>query len=227
MIYARQIPPEYQESPLSTWGWPEELTCNVKHSRQHTSKAYELLMRYADECEDEIENLKSAGSLYRNATEVIHDMLPPQHKVRYATQEIKKWKELLKGYSSCTSSQEAGYIVEMLTLLTGEKYVYAVIRGCSQGEWEEIFYPESYGESFRDNFETAYFNLGSEWIIHDEDSEPKDPDEICGYSMYLMADGYSSDEVKEELSEQIGASPEEIVLYSFAGWKRSAEYYVA
>ena len=60
MIYAKQIPPEYQESPLSTWGWPEELTCNVKHSRQHTSEAYELLLRYADECEDEIEHLKSA-----------------------------------------------------------------------------------------------------------------------------------------------------------------------
>ena len=227
MIYAKQIPPEFQESQLSWDFWPEDIICcGNRDYNVHQTDAYEKLMKYAGDCADEIENLGHSWS-YKNATEAIMDLLPPEHKKNYSTREIKRWKELLKGYSVCRSCEEDDYIAQMLSLITGKKYSHTEIHGCCQRDWQRLYYPSAYGREFVKAFEIEFFNLGSEWIIHDEDSEPKDTDGISGYSMYLMADGYSSDEVKEELSEQIGVSPEEIVLYSFVGWKRSADYKIA
>lgn len=229
MLYARQIPPEYQESPLffGESFWPEEIVCcGNRGYKVHQTDAYEKLMKYAEDCADEIENLGHSWS-YKNATEVIMDLLPPEHKKSYSTKEIKRWKELIEGYRSCRSSEEDDYIVQMLSLITGIKYSHTEIRGRCQGDWQHLYYPTEYGREFVKAFEIEYFNLGSEWIIHDEESEPSGPEDIAGYGQYILASGYSEDEVKAELADITGVAAEDIVLYRFSGWVRSAQYEVA
>ena len=71
-------------------------------------------------------------------------------------------------------------------------------------------------------FETQYFNEGTEWIIHDEQEAPEAPEDISGYSVYCI--GRNTEQIKKEIAEITGASPEEITLFEFGGYTKTAYY---
>ena len=63
--------------------------------------------------------------------------------------------------------------------------------------------------------EVDYFNLGTEWIIHDESSEPETPDEISGYSVYCY--GWNADQIRAELANVAEVDPDAVIMYEYAG----------
>lgn len=71
-------------------------------------------------------------------------------------------------------------------------------------------------------FETMYFNTGSEWIIHDEENTPEGPEEVNGYSCYIVAD--TEEGIKKELAAVAGCAPSDIVMWAFDEFIRVPQY---
>ena len=109
----------------------------------------------------------------------------------------------------------------MLSIVTRKDYDYTTIRGCCQGEWNEVFYPvDEYTMDDIRTFEVYYFNTGSEWIIHDEEYEPESAEDIEGYSMYCV-----TCDIRKEIAEAEGVNPDDVVLYEYH--EQMQPYYVA
>lgn len=227
-VYARQVNPaysgyfigdifEYDEafSKISVCG-------NRDYSGRETAvfeRVYEVL-RSGDLAES-LENIGEEYSWYKTATEAINDYLPREDGKNYSTKDIHALKKLVEEFQAGRSKEENSIICEVLLLVTREKYGWTTIRGCCQGDWNEVFYPvDEYSIEDIREFETYYFNTGSEWIIHDGDDEPETPEDIDGYSYYCTS--YNE---REEIAREAGVNPDDVVLYAYH--EEMKPYYVA
>lgn len=115
-------------------------------------------------------------------------------------------------------------ICEVLSIVYGEKWTWNVIRGSAQVDWNNVFYPAiTFTEKNIEQFETLYFNEGSEWIASDDlDEEPNSVEEIDGMSVYCCA--WDADGIKEEIADACGVSANEVKLYAFSRWARMPVY---
>lgn len=106
-------------------------------------------------------------------------------------------------------------IAEALSIVTGQKWEYKQISGCCQSDWNYIFYrPDEWTEKALEYFAIEYFNTGEEWRIEDEE----------GNEEFVYTHEWRDDEKKREIAENIGANPEDITLYFFDGWTKTAKY---
>lgn len=220
-IYARQISPEYQESPFFMVG-PEDMYPGVifkgnRYFNSHTTPEYDAIRNGLDDLTNTIDTDGKfiPGVWYDNLTEAVNDLMPaPLHKARYSTRDIKAWREIASEWYITT--HENALVCRAMQLVTGKAYDYTTIRGCVQGDWQEILYPaDEYDRDALKMLEADYFNLGTEWIIHDESSDPETPDEISGYSVYCY--GWNADQIRAELADAAGADPEDVIMYEYAG----------
>ena len=121
---------------------------------------------------------------------------------------------------------EESILCELLEIVTGKSWSYRTISGCAQGDWQRVIYPtDEWTEKSLEAFEMEYFNMGSEWIIHDGDSEPENPEDITGCSVYCH--GWSDDEIKAEILAEFGSEGDEVVLYKFSGYHYIPTYSLA
>ena len=208
-VYVRQIEPEYQESPLFLFEcFPDNIV--VTGNRDYNSHTTPLFDRVRDsldsgELTEALDDIKTGG-YYKNATEAVNDLLPPE-KGKYSTRDIHALKWLVKAYMEAGSLEENNIICKVLSLVSGSPWEWAIIRGCCQGEWQEVFYP---------------VNEGSEWIIHDEPYEPEGPEDINGYSCYTVS--VLEDDIRKELADIAGCTPVDLVIYAVDGYTRSPIY---
>lgn len=234
MLYAKQIAPEFQESPLFMGEemWPENIAiCGNRYYREHRPDYFERVQNALDEGElaEAIEGFSGVvesayfSSFYKNVTEAFLDLLPPEGRSRYSTKEIHALKGLFHDYGRGRSSDDDQIFLEVLSIVTGKKWAYKDLRGNCQGDWNGLYYPvDEWSREGLDALETEYFNTGTEWIIHDEDNTPNGPEDIQGYSIYCY--GGTMEEIKEEIAEAGGVAPSEVILYRFKGWIRTEEY---
>ena len=219
-IYAKQVRPEYQESPFFMWG-PEEMYPGVifkgnRYFNSHTTPEFDAIRDGLDDLTNLIDtDGKFIPGWYDTITEAVNDIMPaPQHKARYSTREIKTWREIASEWYIATD--ENALICRALQLVTGKEYETTTIRGCSQGDWQEILYPAGeYDGDQIEHLEADYFNTGTEWIIHDEAEDPETPEDISGYSTYCY--GWNSDQIRQEIADAAGAKPEAVTMYEYAG----------
>ena len=107
-------------------------------------------------------------------------------------------------------------ICKGLELLTGEKWAYTELRGTAQGEWNGCYYAVNvWTREQLDAVEMEYFNMGTDWRIKDEDGE--DWGNI--YTHF-----WTDEENRAEIASVIGVEPEDVTLYLFDGWTRTANY---
>ena len=190
-IKAYQIAPEYQESPLSLFDeWMEglEIYGNRNYIRR-TSETFDKVL----ECLDygDFSDFEFTG--------------PKADRLEYLCNE----------YYTQGANNEA-IIAESLSVVTGQKWEYTQIYGCSQSEWNYIYYrPDEWPEKALQYFEIEYFNTGDEWHIEGEEGDDLG-------SVYTHE--WNDDEKKREISENIGVDPEEVTLYLFDGWTKTAKY---
>lgn len=83
-------------------------------------------------------------------------------------------------------------------------------------------YTEAASREALSAFETMYFNTGSEWIIHDEENTPEGPEDISGYSCYIVAD--TEEGIRKELAAVAGCAPSDLVIWAFDEFIRVAQY---
>lgn len=229
-IYARQVAPEYQESPLAldnynleyTYWEDIELSGNSDF-RDHISEEFETACRVCDSWDfsNAIEEVYAGESdVYNTLRDVLNDFLPREKL--YTDTEENRLKRIIKAYRSRALSDNE-YFLEILSLIKGTRYIRATIRGCVQRDWNYIYYPvDKYADEDIKIFECEYFNTGSEWIIHDEETPPESPDDISGYSIYCY--GWNNEQIKQEIADAAGGDPANVVLYEFSKWQKVACY---
>ena len=228
MLYAKQVSPEYQESPLFLGDefFPDNIAVfgnrdYEEHCPDFINKVWEVLRQ--GELADVLENVKEWADWYKNATEAITDYLPPEHGGRYSTNAIHALKNYVIDFSSCPSSREYEILCNVLSIVSGKKWDYRKISGCCQSNWNYIFYPvDEWTSEQIVAFETEYFNTGTEWIIHDEEEAPESPEDINGYSVYCIS--WNDEGIRKEIADAAGVSPEEVIMYSFDGYRKIPVY---
>lgn len=129
--------------------------------------------------------------------------------------KAERMEELCNKYGACGALDEQ-IIAEALSIITGQKWKYKQISGCCQSDWNYIYYrPEEWPEKALEYFEIEYFNTGDEWRIEDEEGDDLG-------SVYTHE--WNDDEQKREIAENIGVDPDEVTLYLFDGWTKTAKY---
>lgn len=124
-------------------------------------------------------------------------------------------EELCNKYGTRGADDE-GIIAEALSIVTGQKWEYKQISGCCQSDWNYIYYrPEEWTAKALEYFEIEYFNTGEEWRIEDEEGDDMG-------NVYTHE--WNDDEKKREIAENIGVDPDEVTLYLFDGWIKTAKY---
>lgn len=217
-IYAKQVPPEYQESPLFIEDWPENVfVFGNDRLRGHGAETIENIKSAMYDAADELKALPRGYGFYNSFIEIIDGLLPaPEHKNKYSRADRLEWRQLLLAY-------DAGAVFgfdaarRALELITGQEYDAATIRGCCQGDWQEIIYPAAYGREWLQDFETEYFNTGAEWRISENDPESDD-------NFYMYTHAWSDDGIRAEIAAAAGVDPGDVILYTFTGWSRTPEY---
>lgn len=216
-IIAKQVPPEYQESPLFLGNefLPDNIILDGNRSyNSHTTPLYDRIMQSYDDAAREIESLdtRDGYASYNTATEVINDFFPAleYREKAYNTRDIHAIREALRMYG--TSSYYNGrYITAMLDAITGGDWKNGTICGACQGDWQHVIYNSNdWSRADLDILETEYFNTGSEWIINDD------------YSVYTHA--WSNDGTRAEIASAAGVDPADVVLLEFTGWSRTPDY---
>lgn len=226
-IYAMQINPEYQESPLSMdnfdieSAYPGIAVFGNRDYKDHIPENIERVMdvlndgELADILDSFNRRLKDYNTeVYKNVSEAIADFLQPEHKARYSTREIHDLNNLVCSYGVYSPGEDA-ILLSVLNIVTGKKYQLSTIRGCCQGEWQSVLYPSDvYSDETIEYLEKDYFNTGSEWIIHDEESIPESAEDISGYSVYCYS--WNLDGIADEIMNAVGADDSyDIVLYGY------------
>ena len=227
-IYAKQVSPEYQESPLYMFNeYPENVTVTGNRDfKEHIADEFQQVFENLEngECAEMLEQIKNNEcNCYNNKTDCILDYFPPIHKKNYSTKEIKELSEIISEYNYCNKKEEDYYICRVLSLRTGDEYECECIRGCFQSDWNYVYYPKNkYENDFISKFEIEYFNIGSEWIIHDYNNVPERAEEIKGYSRYCYE--WDIDKIKEEIAKENRVSKDDVVLYQFNGYQKISTY---
>lgn len=133
----------------------------------------------------------------------------------FAGYKAERLEELCDKYGTRGVNNES-IIAEALSVVTGQKWEYRQISGPCQSDWNYIYYrPEEWTEKALEYFEIEYFNTGDEWRIEDEEGDDLG-------SVYTHE--WNDDENKREIAENIGVEPEDVTLYLFDGWTRTANY---
>ena len=228
-IYAKQISPDCQESPLFLGDefFPDNIAVfgnrdYKEHCPDFINNVWEVLRQ--GELADILEDVKEWADCYKNVTEAINDYLPPEHGKRYSTNAIHALKNYVIDFSSCPHSREYEILCNVLSIVTGKKWDYQTIRGCCQGDWNYIFYPaDEWTKEQIEVFETEYFNTGTEWIVHDENTDPESPEEISGFSIYCVS--WNKEGIRKEIAEAVtDGDPANVILYEFVGYSQTAVY---
>ena len=218
-IYAKQVPPEYQESPLSFGEWPENVfVYGNRYYNDHAKKLEEIKNRLEDALYEfeRLQNGEFSGSY--SFKEILNDFLPPEGRSKYTREERKHtWPALFEEWAETGTRDEREVYCDILALITGQEWEAGTIRGCVQGDWQNIIYPAKYGQEWLDAFETEYFNTGAEWRINE--GSPDDDD-----NYYFYSHAWDSDGIRAEIAEATGVKPEDVILYEFTGWHREPEY---
>jgi hypothetical protein len=212
-IYAKQVQPEYQEAPLFMEEWPENVYIfGNRHLCDNGAETIENIKNSMYDAADALKKLPRGYRHYTSFIDIINNLLPaPENKKEYSRADRLQWRALLLNFDAGTIDDDA--ITSALQLITGDEYNAATIRGCSQGDWNNIIYPAKYGREWLEHFETEYFNTGSEWII--------DPD---GDNISVYAHEWNNEGIKKELAAAVGVEPENIIMQAFSGWTKTAAY---
>ena len=195
MIKMYEVAPEHRESPIESWEFGEG--CIYGEITVTGNRNY-------DKHETELYQLACA----------VHDNIMTYD---YTVYEVKADFDIVDeaALKAAYDSTDMRMIICLLMkALSGREWENREIYGSVQDEWQVVYYPaDSWGKESIEWFETAYWNMGSEWIVEDND------DRISLYSCE-----WNEEKMKSDLAEQYGVTVDECEFYKFDGWKREPEY---
>ena len=223
-IYARQVPPEYQESPLF---WDTDINAEIfgnSHHKGITSDLFDRLPAALENLSCVWDNMRAGeydGAIWADE---LRDLVPPQGRPDYTREERRDaWPSLLHQYEHSNFRYMNSIYCAALHLITGRAWDVCTLRGCCQGDWQYCIYPaDDWDGASLERLESEYFNTGTEWIIHDDENTPDGPEDINGFSIYCT--GWNDDQIRKEIADAAGGLPEAVKLYKFRDFRRVAEW---
>ena len=239
-IYARQVNPEYQKSPLfqDELFFPEDIA--VTGNRGFRSKTFYEFDLVVSRLEEAAEEYRYNSAKIEMAPEELDDpdVIPLPEILKdyelnkhsgeaWTEEELKTWVAILKA-DEAPYTNEKDAICAALSLIMGKAYGYTMIRGSAQGDWNYMYYPiDEWDGKGLDTFECEYFNTGSEWLVCDGsfgafDPESEDPEYMDGFYAYTAE--YGENGVKAWIADLVGANPEDVVLYVWDGVVTTNKY---
>lgn len=145
MILARQVPPEYQQSPLSLGDEFFPDNCAIFGNRN-----------YREHVPDTVQVIRDAMNDY-----FIPD---PILATDWTPAETSAWSDWIRELDS--NSSRLQLLCDGLELLTREKWDFQTLTGDCQGDWQYIVYPVAdWTPQALQQLETEYFNTGDEWTV--------------------------------------------------------------
>lgn len=233
-IYARQINPECQESPLFICDdfFPDDIA--VFGNRDFAEHLPDVVRRVREVLRagdldvalyDFIDTEREKEPIYATEAEAVADYLPPESsRGEYTATDVDTIIEGVQAYAAARRiMDENNALCAVLSVVTGQKWACKQLCGDCQSDWNYIYYPvDSWSRAALEGFETEYFNTGTEWIIHDGKDIPEEPDDISGYSVYCTE--WNDEGIRSELSSAAGCAPEDVILYKYAGSRSVAIY---
>ena len=167
---AYQVAPEYQTSPLDTFGldYLEGLEIyGNKDCKWYMSGIFDNVLEALEE--EDFDCVDTEGK------------------------DINRLEELAAKYYTRGANNEA-IIAEALSIVTGRKWEYKCIRGCCQSDWQYIYYmPDMWSNKQLEYLEIEYFNNGEEWRVMDEGGEK------CYYYTHEWSDCEKTRELAESI----------------------------
>lgn len=234
-IYARQIPPEYQESPLY-WNynrkdgldlrdtWPEITLTGNGHFCGYKTELFEAAERIDDAADEYTNGQEWTGERVRIVDALRDYGIEKQNRKKWTPRELGQFKRIFQSWdrNPWDGRNADARIVETLELMTGRPWDVETLRGCSQGDYIDCYYPrDKYSPQDLERLEMEYFNTGEEWTVFEED--PDENPDADHFSMYIYS--WKDDEKRQEIADASGwGTPEEVELHAFTGWTRSACY---
>ena len=160
---------------------------------------------------------------YNNLSELVNDMFWKSNGKKYSAKEIHTFKLLYQRIEEARNYDFDEYACEILELMTGNKYEKTAIRGCSQGDYAEVIYPETIDKETIDYIEACYFGTGTEYCIYEEETEELltvDELENNGCDNYFDYTAlWSAELYKQKLSERYNLPLENIIIYEITNTK--------
>lgn len=220
-IYAKQVPPEYQESPL----FLDELTdCIIfgnrnynRHTNPTFDRLWDALEYYEGGLQEAWDDLQE-GHGYNSWADALNDLVPPEGRGPYTRQErARDWLNIMLNYGTATTDTERNdALCDGLELMTGHVWHWSTITGSCQGDWQYCIYrADFWGPEARQALEMEYFNTGTEWLVYTDIT-----DEVSVYCY-----GYTSEEIAQEIRDVFGGSPADTVeLDWFDGYIQTPKY---
>ena len=207
--FVYQVDPQYQVSPLWQF-YPESFdfisVFGNRHEREIISSDIALIMK-----------------VLKNDTFIFDFEDSENNQVRRDV--LNYWfdgnlpeisDEQLIQLSDFIGMEDPDMIAAVFSILTGKQYVWYEIKGCSQGDWNYIFWCKTDHPYFDHlSFESEYFNTGSQWEIHNEDGE---------LTYWIYSTWWNNKDIREDIARQIGVESSDVVMFEFDGYKRFPKY---
>lgn len=94
-------------------------------------------------------------------------------------------------------------IAMILSIIHCKRYKHQALRGCSQGDYADAYYPaKSVSQKKIDWVEAWFFGTGYEIEIHDEENIPQEANDVCGY-FYLTTE-WNEQGIIDEIKRSYG-----------------------
>ena len=245
---AKQIAPEYQESPMflshdfeDFFNW-ENVSFFGNHELMERKIPIleEILDCIDDACSDYFELVNNPiSSPYSSITEIVEEYFLPL--VNYGQDagkdKEKEWEEIFTAWPDSRNDEEKTILCSILSLLTEREYVWKQITGSCQSDWQYIYYPsDEYDKKAIEQLESEYFNEGTEWLVYEEpveieESEMENACEIAededslAFTVYCTS--WNDEEKRKEIADGIGCNPDEVLLFSFDHYVKQPIYRLA
>jgi hypothetical protein len=215
-IYARQVPPEYQDSYFDIENYGDIMLAGSRDYKQYWPQWAENLGDTLTEAYDALCYIQEGRGYYDSWSDALEDLLPPHGRGEYTRQERKQWAKIVEEFNEPSIRAENNALIKALALMTGKAWTWRTLRGSCQGDWIDCFYiEEEWTRAALDVLEAEYFNTGTEWHITEDEND-------LGYYQYCT--GWNDEMIRREIAETSGATPENVVLLKFTGWVSSASY---
>lgn len=244
---AKQISPEYQESPMffshdfeNFYNWEDVSFFGNHDLKERQIPAMESFLHYIDDACLAYEELELIISQFDSIPEIVKYMFTDNANGYCVSDEVAKnplWKRILEDWPNADRDEEKTLICLALEAMTGKEYDYTQISGCCQSDWQYIYYPaDDYDFKAIEQLESEYFNTGEEWLIFEEpveieESEKENACEIAEeidsftYTTYVTA--WNDEEKCKEIADEIGCNPDEVLLFFFDHYVKQPIYKLA
>lgn len=122
-----------------------------------------------------------------------------------------------RSYRTRFYSDDDILIADIMSIISGHKYEWSMIRGYCQGDWQNVLYPaDKYSHDVIEMLEGYYFTGSDYYItIYEDDIETDD------YCDFFWQD---NDTIKKLVAEQCGCNVDDVHLFYISGYTTTPCY---